>query len=200
MDKPLLTVIAGCNGAGKSSFANALSPKDVESFDYDKEFLRIYSSKPDSEYRETISHNLARQTLEESINKAILSNANYTYETNFNSSPLYWPEKFKDAGYRLILFFFCLDSINEAKRRVQIRVENGGHFVSEWEIEKRYHEGYLNLNNHWDYFHEVHLFNTSEYGRKPKHVLSLVDGKLSMLSSLPEFLLKKVTKLPLDQS
>jgi len=35
-------------------------------------------------------------------------------------------------GYKLHLIYLCLDSIEEAKRRVAIRVQNGGHFVPEW--------------------------------------------------------------------
>lgn len=197
MDKPLLTVIAGCNGAGKSSFANALSPKGTVSFDYDKEFLRIYNSQSDSELRERIAHNLAREIMENGILEAISTKVNYTYETNFNSTPLYWPEKFKKAGFKLILFFFCLDSIAEAKKRVQIRVENGGHFVPEWEIERRYHLGYQNLNDHWTYFDEVHLFNTSGYGEEPKHFLSLIERNVAVVEDIPEFLTPILTKMPL---
>jgi len=36
---PNLTIIAGCNGAGKSTFAPSFLPDGVFSFDYDKLFL-----------------------------------------------------------------------------------------------------------------------------------------------------------------
>ena len=125
MDKPLLLVIAGCNGSGKSSFASALTPAKTSSFDYDKEYLNIYNSLSDSELRDTISHNQTRTILETKIEQAIHDKANFCYETNFNSSPLFWPTRFKKAGYRLEIAYFCLDSIDTAKTRVRIRVENG---------------------------------------------------------------------------
>jgi len=49
---PDLTIIAGCNGAGKSAFATSFLPEGLTSFDYDRVFLEIYNSLPDSELRE----------------------------------------------------------------------------------------------------------------------------------------------------
>jgi len=124
---PILTVIGGCNGAGKSSFSRAITSNKVPSFDYDKVYLEKYNLLIDSDMRDRMARNKAREILEDSIDKAIHNQTDFTYETNFNSTPLYWPEKFKNAGFQLRLEFFSLNSIQEAKRRVQIRVENGGH-------------------------------------------------------------------------
>lgn len=49
---PDLTVIAGCNGAGKSTFALSFLPEGLNSFDYDRIFLENYNGLPDSELRE----------------------------------------------------------------------------------------------------------------------------------------------------
>ncbi|MCQ2960219.1 MAG: hypothetical protein MJ198_08540 [Bacteroidales bacterium] len=46
---PELTIIAGCNGAGKSTFAQSFLPGNETSFDYDRIFIEIYNSLPDSE-------------------------------------------------------------------------------------------------------------------------------------------------------
>lgn len=58
---------------------------------------------------------------------------------------------------------------------MQIRVENGGHFVPDNEIIERYNLGYKNLNEFWTYFDEVYLFDTSAYNEEPKFVLSIVN-------------------------
>ena len=150
MDKPTLLVIAGCNGSGKSSFSKALSPNNTTVFDYDKVYLDKYSSLIESELRDRMAHNMSQNELKNNIDKAISTNRNFCYETNFNSTPIFWPEKFKDNNYRLELAFFCLDSIDKAKERVRIRVENGGHFVPDHEIESRYNLGYKHLNDHWN--------------------------------------------------
>ncbi len=48
---PDLIIIAGCNGAGKSTFALSFLPEGMTSFDYDRLFLENYNSLPDSELR-----------------------------------------------------------------------------------------------------------------------------------------------------
>lgn len=185
---PILTVIAGCNGSGKSSFANALTWNSSPSFDYDKVYLEKYHSLLDSDIREIMAHNLARNVLEELTKQSIASNSNFCYETNFNSTPLYWPQLFKTHGYKLRLIFFCLNSIQEAKRRVQIRVENGGHFVPENEIVERYKLGFNSLNEYWAFFDEVYLFDTSAYKEKPRFLASIVEERLDEFTEFPNYL------------
>ena len=195
MRLPILTVIGGCNGAGKSSFSPAITSKKTPSFDYDKIYLEKYNSLYDVDIRDRMAHNLAKQELEESVNKAIQDHKDFTYETNFNSTPIYWPEKFKKAGFRLRLVYFCLSSINEAKRRVQIRVENGGHFVPDNEIIERYNLGFENLNQHWSYFDEVFIFDTSSYKEEPKFLMSIINDKIDELIEFPKYLSKLIPNL-----
>jgi predicted ABC-type ATPase len=52
---PDLIVIAGCNGAGKSTFASSFLPEGLTSFDYDRLFLEYYNSIPDSEFRDAFA-------------------------------------------------------------------------------------------------------------------------------------------------
>jgi predicted ABC-type ATPase len=81
-----------------------------------------------------------------------------------------------------------LNSINEAKIRVQIRVENGGHFVPENEIEERYFLGFENLNKFWSFFDEVYLFDTSTYREEPKFLFSTLNGKIDQFDFFPDYL------------
>ena len=198
---PTLFVIAGCNGAGKSSFSRAVIPSHLTSFDYDKHFLEIYNSLFDSELRDRMDHNKARSKLEEAVQKTIKQKNDFCYETNFNSTPLFWPNIFKNENFKTELIFFCLNSVEEAKRRVQIRVENGGHFVPKKEIENRFIQGYHNLDKHFHQFDVVHLLDSNNYGEEPHHLLSLYDGNFMISNKLPEILqlllprIKKIVKL-----
>lgn len=188
MAKPTLTVIAGCNGSGKSSYSHAITENSIP-YDYDKVYLEKYNGLIDNELRDVMAHNIARADFENQIDSAISDGKNFSYETNFNSTPLYWPTIFKEADYHLRLIYFCLDSIEEAKKRVQIRVENGGHFVPENEIITRYNLGFQHLDEHWAYFDEVHLFETSTYKAPPKHFLSLLgESMLFVIGDLPAYL------------
>jgi predicted ABC-type ATPase len=127
MSDPTLLVVAGCNGSGKSTFSRLLVNPDYLPFDYDLHFLKFYRSLLDSDFREEMANNMAFFELERQIAHAIAYKENFCYETNFNSTPLHWPQHFKQKGYKLHLIYLCLDSIEEAKQRVAIRVQNGGH-------------------------------------------------------------------------
>jgi predicted ABC-type ATPase len=188
MHRPTLLVVAGCNGAGKSSFSKALSPKNSSPYDYDLVFLEIYNNLIDSELRDRMAHNLSFENLKSSIENAITERKNYCYETNFNSTPLYWPTVFKEEDYRVELAFFCLESIETAKERVRIRVENGGHFVPDVEIEERYRLGYKHLNENWQFFDTLHLFETSQYDCEPKHILTITQNDQLVSVAFPEYL------------
>lgn len=123
MNKPQLLVVAGCNGSGKSTYSKSLVPNDTIPFDYDKHFLDIYNAMFDSELRDLIAHNKAFKILEKSIENSFKNKLDFCYETNFNSTPMHWPEKFRSNGYEINMIYFCLNSIDEAKKRVQIRYE-----------------------------------------------------------------------------
>ncbi|WPR76013.1 zeta toxin family protein [Algoriphagus sp. NG3] len=188
MEKPQLLVIAGCNGAGKSSYSGILSPEGIAVFDYDKHFLEIYSSIIPTDFQDQMAHNMTFQKLETQIDQAIDAGRSFAYETNFNSDPLYWPLIFKAKGYVVNMIYFCLNSVEEAQKRVAIRVENGGHFVPDSEIMNRFNAGYSNLDEFFVFFDTLHLFNSSTYGKAPDYCLTFRKGELVKKSDLPIFL------------
>jgi len=138
---------------------------------------------------------MAFAELENQINEALTGRSNLCYETNFNSTPLHWPHLFRQNDYKLHLIYLCLDSIEEAKRRVAIRVQNGGHFVSESEIKKRYSEGFTNLNAHFRYFDLIDIFDTSGYSKEPEYILSFEDGAIRTKRNLPGYLVHLIPEI-----
>ncbi len=193
MPKPILLVIAGCNGSGKSTFSNYLGAGQFDPFDYDFHFLKNYSKLLDFDIKDKMAHNITRLELELQVQNAISNKSNFCYETNFNSTPLYWPQLFKDNGYEIRMAFLCLNSIEEAKKRVAIRVQNGGHFVAENEIEKRYFEGFANLKANYKFFDSIDLFDTSTYGEPPKFVLFIEKGEVHSIENIPEYLYELIS-------
>lgn len=192
MSDPTLLVIAGCNGSGKSSFSKALFLNNSLPYDYDQVYLEVYNSLRDSELRDRMAHNLSSEHLRKDIEAAIANKANFCYETNFNSTPVFWPTIFKQENYQLELAFFCLDSVKTAKERVRIRVESGGHFVPDNEIEERYRLGYKNLDENWKFFDTIRLFETSRYGQEPKHFLTINEENFILFEDFPTYLDKLI--------
>lgn len=195
MSEPILWVIAGCNGSGKSSFSKELINVDTLPFDYDKHFLNFYNALQESDIQERMAHNYAFEELENQIASSIKLKQDFVFETNFNSTPLHWPELFKKNGYYLKLTYLALDSINEAIRRVKIRVQNGGHFVSENEIHRRYYDGATNLDTYFSYFDELEIYDCSTYKKPPSFCFSLVNGKLDYLDHFPEYIKKLLPQI-----
>lgn len=105
-----LTIIAGCNGAGKSTFAATFLPNEQNSFDYDRVFLENYNQLPDSELREQIARNQTTELFEHSINDALKNRTSFCYETNFDTNPIHWAQKFKEKDFQLNLIFFCIET------------------------------------------------------------------------------------------
>ncbi|MFM2387003.1 MAG: hypothetical protein RL660_1760 [Bacteroidota bacterium] len=137
-----------------------------------------------------MAENQAWFDFEDLIELAITSKTNFCYETNFNSTPMHWPNLFQAHGYSLHMIFLALNSTDEAKRRVRIRVQNGGHFVADSEVVERYKLGYQNLNGNFEKFQSIDVFDCSEYGSDPRYVMSIRNGKLSGQNKVPDFIVK----------
>ncbi|MDW3209114.1 MAG: hypothetical protein R8N23_04560 [Reichenbachiella sp.] len=67
MDKPNLTVVAGCNRLCKSSFATTQTP---DYYDYDKIYLNFYQKEMDSNKRDFVANNKCRLLPEERVQQA----------------------------------------------------------------------------------------------------------------------------------
>ena len=81
MQQPCLKIIAGCNGAGKSTYSKLFS-EDTVPFDYDKRFLERYRSMPDSELREQIAINKTTDEFTSELDNAFSTGRSFTFETN----------------------------------------------------------------------------------------------------------------------
>ncbi len=64
-----------------------------------------------------------------SIEFALENNKDFCYETNFDTYPIFWAEKFKSKGFTIDLIFFCLENQYIARQRVEERTEFKGHYV-----------------------------------------------------------------------
>lgn len=130
-------------------------------FDYDKRFLALYQSMPDSELREDIARNKITFELESQIEEAFNNLHSFCFETNFHVFPKGWLDRAKSLGYCIDLYFFCLESIDLAKLRVEIRTKNHGHYVSDNVIDFKWKEGYKNINMYYSEFDYIMFIDNS---------------------------------------
>ena len=171
MQHPHLIIIAGCNGAGKSTFSPYLV-KEITPFDYDKKFAIIYNQLRDSEFREQIAIHLVTEELNQLISNSLLEKKTICFETNLHVFPFTWINEAKQLGYKISMYFFCLKNIELAKKRVEIRTKNNGHFVNDETIAYKWKEGYKNLNNYFSLFDKILIIDNSTL-YKPKILFEL---------------------------
>ena len=193
---PDLIVIAGCNGAGKSTFASSFLPEGLNSFDYDRLYLENYNSLPDSELRDVIAGNLTSETFTTTIEKTLAAKLDFCYETNFDQLPIHWPEIFKKNGYCLNLIFFCLDNQEIAKHRVLVRTEFKGHYVDENTIDIKWKAGYKNVNIHFSFFDNVLFVDNSTSNEVYTNIFQIKNKQITLMTDqIPKYFEHRLPKI-----
>ena len=142
---PNLYIIAGCNGAGKTTASYTILPEMLKC----KEFVNADEiAKGLSPFQpETVSFQAGRIMLER-ITELINHKVDFGFETTLTT--LSYQETIKIAkkkGYNVTLLYFWLNDVNLAIERVKIRVKEGGHSIPEDVIKRRYKKGIFNLVN-----------------------------------------------------
>lgn len=185
---PKLIIIAGCNGAGKSTFASSFLPDGLVSFDYDKLYLEYYNGMPDSEFRDKFALDRTTQDFENAIKNALNKELDFCYETNFDMNPIYWAEKFKEKGFTLDLIFFCLNSQDIARLRVAERTEFKGHFVDNLTIDLKWKAGYKNFNMYFKIFDNILVVDNSIQKDVYKNILQIEQDEIILMTEkIPEY-------------
>ncbi len=138
-----LYIIAGCNGAGKTTASYSILPDILDC----KEFVNADEiAKGLSPFQpEKVAIDAGRIMLNR-INDLLNSNVDFAFETTLSTKT--YKNLIKRAqsnGYVVTLLFFWLNSIELAIERVQYRVISGGHNIPEEIIRRRYNAGIKNL-------------------------------------------------------
>ena len=159
-----LYIIAGCNGAGKTTASFTILPEVLNC----KEFINadeiakgLSPFQPESVAMQAGRIMLAR--MDELLQKGETFAFETTLATKSYKQKIEWAQA---NGYEVTLLFFWLDSPNMAKKRVAQRVAEGGHSIPSQTIERRYHNGIANLFAIYiDMVDICYIFDNSE-GRK----------------------------------
>ena len=161
MKEKNLYIIAGCNGAGKTTASFTILPEILNC----KEFVNADEiAKGLSPFQpEKVSFEAGRIMLKR-IDELFLENENFAFETTLATKT--YKEKVLNAkkeGYFVTLLFFWLKNTELAKERVKTRVLEGGHNIPEDIIERRYLNGIINLFDiYLPIVDQVLIFDNSE--------------------------------------
>jgi len=159
-----LYIIAGCNGAGKTTASFTILPEVLgckEFINADEIAKGLSPFQPESVAMQAGRIMLAR--MDELLQKGETFAFETTLATKSYKQKIEWAQA---NGYEVTLLFFWLRNVTMAKERVAQRVAEGGHSIPTETIERRYHNGIANLFAiYMDMVDICYIFDNSE-GRK----------------------------------
>ena len=143
MKEKNLYIIAGCNGAGKTTASFTILPDilDCKEFVNADEIARGLSPFQPNK----VSFEAGRIMLNR-IEELFRDNQSFAFETTLATKS--YKNKIIEAkknGYEVTLLFFWLNNIDLAIERVATRVQEGGHNIPTDVIIRRYKRGICNL-------------------------------------------------------
>ena len=163
---PKLYIIAGCNGAGKTTASFTILPEILgckEFINADEIAKGLSPFQPESVAVQAGRIMLAR--MDELLQKGETFAFETTLATKSYKQKIEWAQA---NGYEVTLLFFWLDSPNIAKKLVAQRVAEGGHNIPLETIERRYYNGIANLFTIYiDIVDICYIFDNSEGERTP---------------------------------
>jgi predicted ABC-type ATPase len=190
-DKPLLYVLAGVNGAGKSSIGESeFRSQGSPVFNPDTVAQPIRALHPDIPLSMANAH--AWQIGKSLLEQAISGGRDYRFETTLGGRTIaQLLEQAARAGHRLHVWFCGLASADLHLRRVRSRVAHGGHDIPEEKIRERWKGSRENLIRLLPLIDHLRVYDNSAdadpaEGHRPKPVLVLEmqGGKITAPSDL----------------
>jgi predicted ABC-type ATPase len=133
---PTVIVLAGCNGAGKTTSARTLLAETLHLMTYvnaDVIAQGLSGFNPESTALE------AGRIMLDRLHQLAEQRADFAFETTLAGRAYApWLRKLRGEGYAITLLYFWLQSPELAIARVAIRVRQGGHHIPEATIRQRY--------------------------------------------------------------
>ena len=143
MTRPVLYVLAGVNGAGKSSVGGHLLERDGLTWFNPDTFAR--ELKASTAYDQETANAYAWQEGMHRLEGAIAKGLNHAFETTLGGKSV-TAKILEAAKTHDVLIWFCgLSSAELHIARVKARVAAGGHPIPEEKIRERYPSAQLNL-------------------------------------------------------
>lgn len=184
-----LYIIAGCNGAGKTTASFTILPEILNC----KEFVNADEiAKGLSPFQpEKVSFEAGRIMIKR-VNELLEINKNFAFETTLATKS--YKSKVIEAqskNYTVTLLFFWLQNVDLAIERVKTRVMEGGHNIETEVIRRRYKNGIKNLFEiYLSIVDEVMIFDNS--GGKPELIAEkTLETEINILNEMKFDKLKK---------
>lgn len=165
-------MFAGPNGAGKTTLYQVVASS-------------IARVNGDDLRHQGVSEAVVEEHLRAQLAQLVRDAESFVLESNLATAQDYERLRgLQKQGFRLVLSFVCLESVELCRRRVAIRVRQGGHPVDDATVNHRYTRGLSLLKTNYHLFETVTLFDNSQGELTP--VLYVANGtSMPRVESLP---------------
>lgn len=182
---PCLYVLAGTNGAGKSSLGGAMFRESgADYFNPDEAALRLRSANPGMAQEE--ANSAAWRQGKRLLERAISERLNFAFETTLGGHTIAGLlRQALSEKIEVRIWYVGLATPELHIARVRSRVAAGGHDIPEARIRERYEKSVLNLVDLMPKLTELRVFDNSEEGDprrglapRPRLLLHMNHGKI----------------------
>jgi predicted ABC-type ATPase len=188
MTRPVLYVLAGVNGAGKSSIGGHLLARNGLTWFNPDTFAREFKAATGCD-QETANANAWQEGMRR-LEEAIAHGLNHAFETTLGGKSV-MAKILQATNTHDVLIWFCgLSSPELHIARVQARVVAGGHPIPEEKIRERYPLAQMNLINLMPHVSYIKVYDNSAEaagdGTVPDPVLVLEMENGQVISPAPD--------------
>ena len=189
MRKPVLIVIAGPNGSGKTS-----TTRLVIKHEWAEQCVYINPDEiAQSKFGDWNDVNAVRQAVEycETWREQLLQERkDFIFETVLSSEgKVDFLRRAKEAGYFIRMFFICTESPTINAARIANRVMEGGHDVPIKKIISRYEKAIINSIKVAGFADRTYFYDNSIENQNAQLLFRSIDGKLAKqyVETLPQW-------------
>lgn len=197
MRKPVLIVIAGPNGSGKTS-----TTRLVIKHEWAEQCVYINPDEiAQSKFGDWNDVNAVRQAVEYCENwreQLLRERKDFIFETVLSSDgKVDFLKRAKEAGYFIRMFFICTDNPTINAARIAKRVMEGGHDVPIHKIISRHEKAIINAVKVTKFADRVYYYDNSIDNHEAQLLFRTVDGKFAKqyTETLPEWATKILSKV-----
>jgi predicted ABC-type ATPase len=179
--RPMILVLAGVNGAGKSSVAGAMLHEHGLTWFNPDVFSRKLMARGgfDKDAADAVAWTYGKARLE----AAIADKTDFAFETTLGGSTMARLIDAAAATHDVVMIFCGLDSVERHIARVRLRVRHGGHDIPEGRIRSRWSSARRNLIALLRRLARLQLFDNSQEAPagadipEPVLLLEMKDGR-----------------------
>ena len=184
-ERPLIYILAGVNGSGKSSIGGAaIVARGIHYYNPDtaaRELRRVHPTM-----NQAAANGHAWTLGKDLLKKAIANRQTYAFETTLGGNTITrLLVEASEEGSLVRIWYVGLDSVELNIARVKARVKRGGHDIPEADIRKRWDNSRRNLIRLLPYLHSLRFYDNSSTADpvkgqtpRPELLLHLEAGKI----------------------